>query len=111
MLVAISVSERDHDYIVRSWESHSGFMLWENKIKNVGVGKNSNPNIEDDVPGVEVVFAADNLGVLALLEGSTVVNLNVTNGSQIWRSDIADRFVDLLLIICFYFFFFLFLIL
>ncbi|CAG8630833.1 14657_t:CDS:10 [Funneliformis caledonium] len=88
--VAISVSKRDHDYIVRSWESHSGFMLWENRIKDVGV-MNSNPSIEDDdAPGVEVVFAADNLGVLALLEGTTVVNLNFTDGNQIWRSDITD---------------------
>ncbi|RIA80203.1 hypothetical protein C1645_12520 [Glomus cerebriforme] len=87
---AISVSQRDNDYIVRSWESHSGFMLWENRIKNVRIDKNSNPIIENDAPGVDVIFAANNLGILILLEGSTVINLNVTDGSQMWRSDLTD---------------------
>jgi outer membrane protein assembly factor BamB len=91
ILAAISVSQRDNDYIVRSWESHSGFMLWENRIKNVGLDKNSNPIIESDAPKVEVIFAASNPNVLILLEGSTVINLNVIDGKQIWRSDLADR--------------------
>ncbi|CAB4431410.1 unnamed protein product [Rhizophagus irregularis] len=87
---AISVSQRDNDYIVRSWESHSGFMLWENRIKNVGLYKNSNPIIENDAPKVEVIFATNNPDVLILLEGTTVINLNVIDGKQIWRSDLAD---------------------
>jgi len=93
---AISVSRRDNDYIVRSWESHSGFLLWENRIKNVQVEKNSNSIIEDDAPKIEVVFAANNLGILVLLEGSTLINLNVTDGSQIWRSDLVDRYINLI---------------
>ena len=103
LLAAISVSQRDNDYIVRSWESHSGYMLWENRIKNVKVEKNSNSIIEDDAPKIEVVFAANNLGVLVLLEGSTLINLNVTDGSKLWRSDLADRYINLHV---FYFFHF-----
>lgn len=66
-------------------------MLWENRIKNVGLNKNSNPIIENDAPKVEVTFAANNPDVLILLEGSSVINLNVIDGKQIWRSDLADR--------------------
>lgn len=66
-------------------------MLWENKIKNVGLNEKTNPIIEDDTPKVDVIFAAKNLGVLILLEGTTVINLNVADGSQTWRSDLADR--------------------
>lgn len=66
-------------------------MLWENRIKNVGLYKNSNPIIENDAPKVEVIFATNNPDVLILLEGTTVINLNVIDGKQIWRSDLADR--------------------
>ena len=94
LLAAISVSQRDNDYIVRSWESHSGSMLWENRIKNVRSEKIVNLITENDAPKVEVVFASNN-NVLVLLEGYALINLNVTDGSQIWRSDLTDEYVNL----------------
>ena len=89
------MSQQDNDYIVRSWESHSGFMLWENRIKNVRSEKFVNLFVENDAPKVELVFAANNLNVLVLLEGYALINLNVTDGSQIWRSDLTDGYVNL----------------
>ncbi|CAG8644959.1 10223_t:CDS:10, partial [Acaulospora morrowiae] len=85
----VSVSHRD-GYNVRLLEAHTGFMIWEQKIKPIGHDDVvTSRNFEDDAPKADVVFTADS-GIVILVEGSTIVNLNSTTGRQIWSSSITD---------------------
>ncbi|CAG8783115.1 5053_t:CDS:10, partial [Cetraspora pellucida] len=85
----ISVSELD-GYVVRLWEIQTGFMLWEQKIKPAGPGRTNSKNDEIFAQKVDVVFTMDNMGVVVLVGGCTIVNFDYTDGRQIWRSDLAE---------------------
>ncbi|CAG8693541.1 7769_t:CDS:10, partial [Dentiscutata erythropus] len=83
---AISVSKND-GYIVRLWEIQSGFMLWEKKINPAGFNRTNSSSGDEKV---DVVFTTDNMSVVVLVGGHTIVNFNNIDGRQIWRSDLAE---------------------
>ncbi|CAG8567158.1 11512_t:CDS:10, partial [Dentiscutata heterogama] len=82
----ISVSERD-GYIVRLWEIQTGFMLWEKKIRPAEFNRINSSSGDEKV---DVVFTTDNMSVVVLVGGHTIVNFNNIDGRQIWRSDLAE---------------------
>lgn len=84
------MTHRDqHDeYIIRSWDIPTGFMVWEKKNPSK---HNVTNRFEYGEPRVDIVFTA-NSRVAILIEGITIINLDSTNGQQVWRSDVTARY-------------------
>ena len=92
MLVALSISQDDR-FNIRLWDVQTGFLLWEQMIKNPVSGSTNNfGSSDDDAPGSDIIFEKDGSSVVMLIEGSIIINLNITDGNLIWKSDILDRF-------------------
>ena len=92
LLVALSISQDDR-FNIRLWDVQTGFLLWEQMIKNPVSGSTNNfSSSDDDAPGSDIIFEKDGSSVVMLIEGSIIINLNITDGNLIWKSDILDRF-------------------
>nr|CAG8470736.1 11817_t:CDS:10 [Entrophospora candida] len=86
--VGLSISQH-HGFNIRLWNLQTGFLLWEQALKNPEFDPTNN-QYSDDSPGCDIVFEKDGSSVIVLIEGSTIISLNITNGNLIWKSGSLD---------------------
>ncbi|CAG8515703.1 6939_t:CDS:10 [Diversispora eburnea] len=79
-VTSIPQGDQLNGYTIRLWDIQTGFMIWEKKmdlIKSI------------DTSRIDIVFV-NNSCVLILIGRNIIINLDSTNGREIWRSDMSD---------------------